>query len=87
LTSIYVPATRPTVDIDFLAQKIKNDDENICGIFKEVISIGCEDGIIFDVNSIKTETIKKEADYNGIRVKIRGNLGQATQILQADLGV
>jgi predicted nucleotidyltransferase component of viral defense system len=86
LITIDTPATRPTMDIDFLAEKIKNDLATMAEIFKEIASIPLEDGIVFNLATIKTEVIKKEADYNGVRVKIEGNLGPAKQIVQVDLG-
>ena len=42
--------SRPTVDIDFLADRISSDSNNLTSIFKEILSIDCEiDGVWFDV--------------------------------------
>ena len=87
LTSIDIPTTRPTMDIDFLADKLKNDIANIVEIFKEIISMPTEDdGIIFNKDNVTAEIIQKDADYNGIRVKMEGKLGSAQQMVQVDLG-
>ena len=86
LILIDVKTTRPTMDIDFLAQKTKNDLETIKNIFKEISEVSLADGISFSPNSVEVSRIKEDADYEGVRVKILCNLGQAEQLLQIDLG-
>lgn len=46
---------RPTLDIDFLGMKIKNDVHTIKNVFKEILAIPCDDGIQFDVSTIDAE--------------------------------
>ena len=37
---------RPTVDVDFMADRISRDRENLMKVFKEIIAISCdEDGV------------------------------------------
>lgn len=44
---------RPTLEIDFLGVKIKNDLSHIKNVFTEICSLPCEeDGINFDINTI-----------------------------------
>ena len=80
------PLSRPTMDIDFLGL-LKNDLEGI----GKVIQALCrekvtDDGIVFDPASIKTSRINEDADYQGVRAKIRGRLGNARLALQIDVG-
>lgn len=77
---------RPTRDIDFLAEDISNDLNNIEKAFKRICSIECEDGITYDINGITVERIKEDAEYEGIRVKINSLLGKARELIQIDIG-
>ena len=44
---------RPTVDVDFMADRISRDRENLIEIFRQIIAISCdEDGVLFDTESI-----------------------------------
>lgn len=81
-----MPRSRPTKDIDFLAEQVKNDPDDIEYIFKDIAKVTCDDGIEFNSSSITTERIKEDADYEGIRLKIEATLGQARKRMQMDIG-
>ena len=77
---------RPTMDIDMLG-KTENAEENIAKSVKKILLITVEeDGIVFDPNSIVTERITENADYEGIRVRFRGLLDKARLLIQLDIG-
>lgn len=76
---------RPTRDADFLARG-QNDPERFERIFREICAIKVEDGLIFDVDTVKAERISEDADYEGIRVKFVSNLENARIPIQIDLG-
>jgi predicted nucleotidyltransferase component of viral defense system len=86
LICLKMPKCRPTKDIDFLAEQIKNDINEIENIFKRISEIQCDDGVKFIPSSIASERITEDADYEGIRLKIDGTLGQARKRLQVDIG-
>lgn len=86
LIYLKMPAVRPTKDIDFLAEQVKNDPADIEHIFRNIARVACDDGIKFNSSSITTERIKEDADYEGIRLKIEATLGQARKRLQMDIG-
>lgn len=86
LITIDLPSIRPTMDIDFLVQKISNDEENLKRVFKEICSIPVEDGIIFDTSSLTTEEIDKDGDYKGTRVKFTAIMGNSKTPISIDLG-
>lgn len=45
---------RPTVDVDFMADRISRDRESLMEVFKHIVAISCdEDGVQFDTESIK----------------------------------
>ena len=49
---------RPTVDVDFLADRISRDRDFLAHVFQEILDIVCdEDGVSFDVDSIRLEPI------------------------------
>ena len=78
--------TRPTRDIDFLAQNVSNDLEKIQQIFSQISQIQINDGVSYDKDSIEVEKITEGADYDGVRIKITGFIGNARKNLQLDLG-
>jgi len=78
---------RPTKDIDFLAEQISNDIENIRKAFSDICKVQCEDdGLVFNGDEIEVEKIKKDGEYHGIRVKTNCFLGNARKMLQLDIG-
>ncbi len=65
-------AARPTIDIDFLGERVSRDKDNIKRTFAEILSIPCaEDGVTFDTSegSITVEDIILEREYNGVKVR------------------
>lgn len=80
------PMARPTMDIDMLGQT-GNDIGIIVKQFKEICDVDVEpDGLEFDPESIRAERITEEADYEGLRLRIMGKLGNAHISLQIDIG-
>jgi hypothetical protein len=80
------PEFRPTMDIDMLG-RTGNDEANIIPQIREVIAMEVEpDGLSFDADSIQSERITEDADYEGIRIHFRGALGTARINMQIDIG-
>lgn len=49
---------RPTLDIDFMATHINNDNENIKRIIKEICNVDAVvDGVSYDADTVETEDI------------------------------
>jgi hypothetical protein len=85
-TAWRAPASRPTADIDLLG-RTSNALDAIVAIVADVCTVEVEpDGLAFDTHSIAAERIAEDADYQGMRVKLRGNLGTARVTLQLDIG-
>ncbi|MDN3638751.1 nucleotidyl transferase AbiEii/AbiGii toxin family protein [Simiduia curdlanivorans] len=77
---------RPTMDIDMLG-KTSNDEANIVSQITEVLNLAVEpDGLRFDVDSIQSERIKEDADYQGLRIRFRGTIDSARINMQCDIG-
>jgi len=86
LTIWEIPVTRPTRDIDLLGIT-DNSVENIITIVKEICRTEVErDGIEFNESTVAGERITENADYEGVRVRIRGSLGKTRITLQLDIG-
>lgn len=78
---------RPTLDIDFMATRIKNDTENIKRIVKEICNVDCaSDGTIYDADTIEAEDITINKEYHGVRVSVVAHLDTARQRVSMDIG-
>ncbi|MBC8421192.1 MAG: nucleotidyl transferase AbiEii/AbiGii toxin family protein [Desulfobacterales bacterium] len=80
------PVSRPTMDIDLLG-KIDNSLEEIKAVMRETCKMDVEDdGMIFNEQTVSAARIAEDAEYEGVRVRIKGNLGNARVSLQIDIG-
>ena len=78
---------RPTLDMDFSASKISNSQQSIHDAVSEICQIECiEDGVLFDANSVTTETITEFREYHGIRVHLMAHLDSVRQRIAIDFG-
>lgn len=76
---------RPTRDADFLGFG-PMDVEELTSTVREICIITVDDGMVFDPTSITVEEIREDARYGGLRVRLRGKLGNARSTLQLDVG-
>ena len=68
---------RPTMDIDLLG-RTSNDAENLVRVFRAVAEQDVpNDGLVFDPDSITAAPIAEDAEYNGMRVRLAGRMGNA----------
>lgn len=81
-----ISAIRPTRDIDLLG-RTANEIESLADIVSEVCQTDVEDdGLVFDPSSVRAERIADDAEYEGVRVKFSGSLGNARISMQVDVG-
>jgi Nucleotidyl transferase AbiEii toxin, Type IV TA system len=74
------PLARATKDIDFLG-RLDNSLENLERVVRDVCGVDVElDGMVFDPATVKTNRIKEDADYEGVRIRFVGQLGKARVI-------
>lgn len=76
---------RPTRDIDLLGFGT-SEVEHLVEVFQQVCTIPSDDGIHFDDVSVRAAEIRKEANYEGVRVTLTGNLDNARCSVQIDVG-
>jgi len=80
------PVSRPTMDIDLLG-KISNSLEEIQSVMRDACKMDVvDDGMLFDEETVSAARITVDAEYEGVRVRIQGNLGNARVSLQIDIG-
>ncbi|TXH50800.1 MAG: nucleotidyl transferase AbiEii/AbiGii toxin family protein [Cellvibrionales bacterium] len=76
---------RPTHDADLLGFG-SSDMAHIEKLFCAISQIVCDDGIVFQANSVRAAEIRKEANYAGVRVTMLGLLDGARCVVQIDIG-
>jgi hypothetical protein len=80
------PLARATKDVDLLG-RLDNSLESLARVVRDVCVADVEpDGMVFDPGAVKTERIKEDADYEGVRVRFVGLLGKAQVAMQLDVG-
>ena len=79
--------TRGTADVDLLGQQINSDIDTIKNSFIEIFSIQYpEDGILYDVSSLKATKITEFKKYPGINIMIEGYLDRTKITVHIDIG-
>jgi predicted nucleotidyltransferase component of viral defense system len=77
---------RATKDIDLLARETSSNMDALRYIFTDISAIPFDDAVTYDTDSITTERIKEDADYEGVRIKVTARLGNIRKSLQFDIG-
>ena len=78
---------RSTKDIDMLANNTSNDLDTMMQLVKDVTTVDVElDGLTFHPATVIGERITEDADYEGVRIRLKGNLGNAVVNMQIDIG-
>jgi len=75
--------SRSTVDMDLTMKSFSLSKDNITEIFTEIFSTKTEDGIEFKLKQV--DSIREEAEYNGVRLAILALMGKARIPLKIDL--
>lgn len=81
----YEQPHRPTRDVDLLAFGSDEVDAMVAA-FREVCSVSCADGLIFDPESVRGVETRKSAGYGGVRIDMAAVLDGARITLQVDVG-
>jgi len=78
-------ARRPTRDVDLQANNMSNDDESVVTRIQEIMRIPRADGLGFDHASARSDVIREDDEYTGIRVSLRSFLSSATVDFHLDI--
>jgi len=77
---------RVTRDLDLLAARQPTIDQ-LRELFRSLCRIEVEDdGVVFDKASVSVEEIREDQQYGGLRVTMRGRLGNIRLPIQVDIG-
>lgn len=76
---------RPTRDADLLGFGPDGIDD-LVATFRELAAIDLDDGIVFDLDSVRAEPIREDNAYGGVRVRLVGRIGSTRCSLQVDVG-
>lgn len=77
---------RATTDIDFLAQKISNEVEDMKAVFTEIFSLKADDPLRFDLESLNVIPITEFKKYHGVNVSIKAYLDRTEIPISIDIG-
>lgn len=78
---------RGTADVDLLGQFLSNDLDTIKNSFIDIFKTPCEeDGISFDISSLKAIRKSEFKKYPGINISIDGYLSKTKLSVQIDIG-
>ena len=81
-----MPVTRPTRDIDLLG-RVSNNLASVREVIAAICQVPTEaDGMFFDSETVTTERITEDADYEGVRATFRASLGNTRLPMQIDIG-
>jgi predicted nucleotidyltransferase component of viral defense system len=78
--------TRATRDIDFMCQSDLSLEECKQIVIDIINQPGSDDGVVFDVGTVKAIKIQKSSREGGVRVSFIGHLEMARANLQIDIG-
>lgn len=76
---------RPTRDADLLGFG-PADAAALAAAVQSLCGIAADDGIVYDPASVRTEAIREDANYGGLRVTLAGTMGSARCTVQFDVG-
>ncbi len=84
---VWNPATyRTTRDIDLLG-RLSNAVDAVAEVVRDICRQEVDpDGLEFDAETVRGESIIEDGDYQGVRIGFRGSLGGARADMQIDVG-
>jgi hypothetical protein len=79
-------ARRMTKDADLSTVGIANEPAQVAEVVGEIVrtALDVDDGLIYDTASIRTEVMREEAEYHGVRVRLEAHLATARMTTTLD---
>ena len=80
---------RPTRDVDLAGLNLANDAETVLELVRSIVeaSSPLEDGVVFLPETARSEVIREEDAYSGIRVSMGARLASASLPFHVDINV
>lgn len=76
---------RGTRDLDLLGYGDPSP-EGLVDIFKEVLAMDVEDGVVFDADGLRISRIREDNQYGGLRLRTAADIGGARIATNVDVG-
>jgi hypothetical protein len=70
-------ARRMTKDADLATVGVANEEAGIATVVRAIIAVALDDDLAFDETTIRTELMREDAEYHGVRVKLEALLSTA----------
>jgi hypothetical protein len=80
-------ARRPTRDIDLHANALSSEEAAVLQVIRDIAGQPFDDGLIIDTDAVRSEPIRDESDYSGVRVSLNGRLSVARIAFHVDVNV
>ncbi len=81
-----MPVTRPARDIDLLG-RVSNDLASVRKVMATICQVSTEaDGLFLDSETVTTQRITEDADYEGVHATFRATLGNTHLPMQIAIG-
>ena len=78
---------RPTVDVDFMADKISRGQNQLEEVFRKILDAKCdEDGVTFNLATPSSKPITVDKDYPGTRIFIIAHMDTIEYNMSVDIG-
>jgi len=78
---------RPTVDVDFMANRVTSDQKELVRIFTDILNIECpEDGVEFDTSEMVPTAIAVDKKYPGTRLPFKAKMDTIVKEMYIDIG-
>jgi hypothetical protein len=68
-------ARRPTKDADSNAVHADVTAEHLAHVVRDIAATEADDGVVFDLDAIRMQEIREQADYPGLRVWVAVSIG------------
>ena len=86
LFAIWGTAYRPTRDIDFTGYG-SSDPEDVLAAVREICTTPDDvEQVVFNTDTIIAEPIRDGSEYDGLRVRLRAQLGESAISIRVDIG-
>lgn len=79
-------ARRMTKDADLSTVGVSNDPGHIAQVVAEIatVELADDDGLAFDIGAVRTEVMREQDDYHGVRANIQARLATARLLVTLD---
>jgi hypothetical protein len=82
---------RPTADVDFAGVRVPCEAESVRQLVMEIAGTALparlDDGLTFDLDNTRAETIREDDEYGGVRVRLVSRLSTAREPFHVDVNV